>query len=233
MSKVIFLSGAGLSAESGIRTFRDFGGLWHEYDVMDVCSVQGFKRNRQLVLDFYDARRADLADKEPNAAHKMIADLQKEFPDHIVNLTQNVDNLLEKAGCTEVIHLHGELTKIVCEQCGRITDIGYQSIKEHPQCVNCGCKKQRHFVVMFGEEAPHYRTLYQSLADAAMLIVIGTSGQVLPVDEYAKYVRYAVLNNLEPHPEIRTEDFNKVIYAKATEAAPQIAEIVRQFLGNR
>lgn len=137
MSKVVFLTGAGLSAESGIKTFRDHNGLWNNYDVMEVCSIKGFRKNRQLVLDFYDLRRADLADKEPNPAHFMIAELQKKYPDQIINLTQNVDNLLEKAGCSEVIHLHGELTKAVCETCNHVIEIGYHPIRDFQQCPHC------------------------------------------------------------------------------------------------
>ena len=112
MNKVTILSGAGLSAESGIRTFRDSGGLWEEHDVMEVCSVEGWAADREKVTEFYNARRIELAEKEPNAAHRMIARLEREYPGRVWNLTQNVDDLLEKAGCREVVHLHGTLTDL-------------------------------------------------------------------------------------------------------------------------
>ncbi|MEN6499013.1 MAG: Sir2 family NAD-dependent protein deacetylase, partial [Rectinema sp.] len=109
MRHIVFLSGAGISAESGISTFRDAGGLWDRYNVMDVCSAEALSRNRQFVLDFYNKRRRELADKRPNAAHLMIAELQHEFPGRVLNITQNIDDLFEKAGCQGTIHLHGEL----------------------------------------------------------------------------------------------------------------------------
>ena len=112
MKKVLILSGAGLSAESGLRTFRDSGGLWEEYDIEEVCSARGFRANRQKVLDFYDKRRAQLAECEPNEAHKMIARLKERYGEQISVLTQNVDDLLERAGCQKVVHLHGFLPEI-------------------------------------------------------------------------------------------------------------------------
>ena len=105
MKKVLILSGAGLSAESGLRTFRDSDGLWEEYDIMEVCSARGFRANRQKVLDFYDKRRAQLAECEPNEAHRMIARIKAKYPEQIAVLTQNVDDLLERAGCQKVVHL--------------------------------------------------------------------------------------------------------------------------------
>ncbi|MDQ7084297.1 MAG: Sir2 family NAD-dependent protein deacetylase [Sulfurovum sp.] len=115
--KIYILSGAGISAESGIRTFRDGDGLWEEYSIAEVCSVQGWKDDRQKVSDFYDARRGDLASKEPNEAHKQLALLKAKYPENIVMLTQNVDDMLERAGCKDVIHLHGTLTDVRCEAC--------------------------------------------------------------------------------------------------------------------
>ena len=112
MKKVLILSGAGLSAESGLRTFRDSDGLWEEYDIEEVCSARGFRANRQKVLDFYDKRRAQLAECEPNEAHRMIARIKAKYPEQIAVLTQNVDDLLERAGCADVVHLHGFLPEI-------------------------------------------------------------------------------------------------------------------------
>ena len=133
MKKVLILSGAGLSAESGLRTFRDSDGLWEEYDIEEVCSARGFRANRQKVLDFYDKRRAQLAECEPNEAHRMIARIKAKYPEQIAVLTQNVDDLLERAGCVDVVHLHGFLPEIYCEHCKKIEYIGYEAIntKEH------------------------------------------------------------------------------------------------------
>ena len=130
MKKIVILSGAGISAESGISTFRGNGGLWEQYDVMDVASAQGWKKNPALVLDFYNRRRAQLANAEPNQAHIDIAALEKDFD--VVVITQNVDNLHEKAGSTKVIHLHGELTKIRPEDSYTEED-GYDESKMGPE----------------------------------------------------------------------------------------------------
>ena len=163
MKKVLILSGAGLSAESGLRTFRDSGGLWEEYDIEEVCSARGFKKDRQKVLDFYDKRRAQLAECEPNEAHKMIARLKERYGEQISVLTQNVDDLLERAGCVDVVHLHGFLPVIYCEHCKKIEYIVYEAINAREHVCKCGCKKFRHNIVMFGEQAPFYKVLYNEL----------------------------------------------------------------------
>ena len=126
--RVMIFSGAGLSAESGLRTFRDNDGLWEEFDIMEVCSTSGFAKDRQKVLDFYDKRRIQLGEVNPNVAHKMIANLKAKYPKEIVVITQNVDDLLERAGCKDVIHLHGFLPEVRCELCETITNIGYQAM---------------------------------------------------------------------------------------------------------
>ncbi len=234
MRNIVFLSGAGISAESGISTFRDARGLWDTYNVMDVCSAEAFRRNRQFVLEFYNKRRRELADKTPNAAHRMVADIQREFPDRVLNVTQNIDDLFEKAGCEGTIHLHGELTKARCEVCGNIWDIGYADLVGTELCPRCGASRVRHHVVMFNEQAPEYMRLYESLdelhANRGMLVVIGTSGLVLPVEEFARYASYSVLNNLEPQAAIDDRVFSVHLYEKAGTAAPKIAELARRFL---
>ena len=232
--RVLFLSGAGISAESGIGTFRDSGGLWETYNVMEVCSAEAFRKNRAFVLGFYDKRRADLADKVPNAAHTMIAELEREFGDRICNITQNIDDLFEKAGCRSVIHLHGELTKARCESCGTLWSVGYGQIIGNEQCPRCAMSKTRHHVVMFHESAPEYARLYEELARVAksdgMLVVIGTSGIVLPVEDFARAVPRSVLNNLEPQDSIRGDFFDRVFYEPAGSAAPKIQALVKEFL---
>ena len=228
--RVVFLSGAGLSAESGIRTFRDSGGLWEEFNIMEVCSAEGFRKDRRKVLDFYDRRRADLADKKPNAAHAMIADLKKRFPDDIAVVTQNVDDLLERAGCPDVIHLHGTLRDLRCEECAAVWDIGYESISEK-KCPSCSSDRVRHNVVMFHEEAPGYQTLYDLVGETrnGLLVVVGTSGQVVDVGGMARYYRHSILNNLHPEPMMDTF-FTLTLHEKASVAAPRIAELVERFL---
>lgn len=228
MKKVLIFSGAGISAESGIRTFRDVNGLWEEYDVMEVCSVEGFERNPKLVSDFYDARRADLRDKLPNAAHEMIARLKQKYPDQIAVLTQNVDDMFERAGCPDVIHLHGTLTDLRCEECGRVFEIGYES-QEGSTCPSCEGANIRHNVVMFGEEAPMYAELQCALNECDMLVVIGTSGYVINVATFAQWFDYSILNNLESDDML--DPFFKTLYIeKATTAAPKIESDIEHFL---
>ena len=228
MAKVVILSGAGLSAESGIRTFRESDGLWEEYNVMEVCSTQGFINDRQKVLNFYDARRADIEFKEPNDAHKMIARIKKKFPKDIAVITQNVDDMLERAGCPDIIHLHGTLTDLRCEDCGNTFTIGYDS-QDGIVCPSCESDNVRHNVVMFGESAPMYAVLTEEINDAELLVVIGTSGHVIDTAYYAQVVGNAILNNID-EDEYHDAAFGTKFYEPATEVASQIEEMIETFL---
>ncbi|MEE3712462.1 Sir2 family NAD-dependent protein deacetylase [Campylobacter sp. CLAX-7218-21] len=232
MKKVLILSGAGLSAESGLRTFRDSDGLWEEYDIEEVCSARGFRANRQKVLDFYDKRRAQLAECEPNEAHRMIARIKAKYPEQIAVLTQNVDDLLERAGCQKVVHLHGFLPEIYCQNCKKVEYIGYEAINAKEHICKCGCKKFRHNIVMFGEAAPFYATLYHELevlryAKNSLFVCIGTSGQVLDVASFAKYAKNSILNNLDKSD--IDHAFSKCYIEKATTAAPKIEADIEKF----
>lgn len=195
MKKIMILSGAGLSAESGIRTFRDHDGLWEEYDVIQVCSTEGWAADRELVTRFYNARRKDLEPKQPNEMHYAIAALQKRYPGQIWNLTQNVDDMLERAGCEEVIHLHGTLRDLRCESCGHVWDIGYTEQGDYDCCPRCESAEVRHNVVMFGESAPMYQKIYEAVTEADLFIAIGTSGQVIDIVPIAKEFRHSILIN--------------------------------------
>ncbi len=226
--KVYIVSGAGLSAESGIRTFRDSDGLWEEYSIEEVCSVDGFRRDRQKVLDFYDARRADVEQKEPNYAHKRLAELKKAYSKNIVMLTQNVDDMLERAGCEDVIHLHGTLTDLRCEECGEVFPIGYRS-QEGALCPSCGSYNVRHNVVMFGEAAPAYEHLRELYSEAEMVVVIGTSGQVIDTSYMAQLIGNSILNNLDVD-EYHDRYFKTRLYKPATKAVDEIYDLVEEFL---
>lgn len=228
MGKILFLSGAGLSAQSGISTFRDSGGLWEEHDVMEVCSVAGYAKNPSKVHSFYDKRRAELKDKEPNSAHKMIASLKNRFPNRVSVITQNVDNLLEKAGCKEPIHLHGELTHLRCLKCEQIFYHGYET-QDKAVCKKCGSLNIRHHIVMFGEPAPMYKVLYEELKKTELLVCIGTSGEVIDVASMAMLTKDSILNNIEKIPKI-DRYFKNLFTMPATEAAPLIKEYCLDFL---
>lgn len=185
MKKIVFLTGAGISAESGISTFRDSGGLWEQHEVMEVASIQGWRRNPTLVLDFYNHRREQLQSVEPNAAHRDIAGLQKDY--EVVVITQNVDNLHEKAGSGRVIHLHGELTKVRPEDSytdddffdeSRVKDVGFAPVN-YGDVDSRGVQYRPH-IVFFGEAVPKIEDAIRELSDADCLIIVGTSLVVQP-----------------------------------------------------
>ena len=183
MKKITVLTGAGVSAESGVSTFRDSDGLWENHKVEDVASIEGWYRNPSVVLDFYNARRAQLADVRPNAAHRAIAELENEYKVTVV--TQNVDNLHERAGSTRVIHLHGELTKVRPENCCNerdgfseetVFDIGTDSIVIGDLAPN-GAQLRPH-IVWFGEAVPKIDQAIDAVEAADILLIVGTSLQV-------------------------------------------------------
>jgi NAD-dependent deacetylase len=239
MKKVMILSGAGLSAESGIRTFRDHDGLWEEYDVMQVCSTEGWRADRALVTRFYNARRKDLADKAPNPAHYALANLEKKYPGRIWNLTQNVDDLLERAGCQNIIHLHGTLRDLRCEACGHVWDVGYRVQEEDETCPACGSTRVRHNVVMFGEAAPAYRFIQQAIDESDLFVAIGTSGQVIDIVSIATEFAHSILVNPKremyvtmfgSHERYIDEYFETFIQKKAGEAADELEKMIGDFL---
>ena len=235
MAKVVIFSGAGISAESEISTFRESGGLWEEYDVSVICNYDSMQKNEALTIEFYDKRRADLEDKEPNYAHDLIADLKEKYPDDIAVITQNVDNLFERAGLKhkDVIHLHGYMTEVRCQNpdCEDVFDIGYKSQYDvyDGQCPTCS-SKLRPNIVFFGEAAPMYEELSLHIQDCELFIVIGTSGNVVGVNTIAQYIERSILNNLEPSEAINDMLFSKVIYKKATEAIEEIAIEIEKLL---
>jgi len=233
MAKVLILSGAGLSAESGLSTFRDSGGLWDEYDVSVVCNYDSLEKNEKLTIEFYDKRRAELEFKEANHAHKVIVELKKEYGSDIVVITQNVDNLFEKAGMKseDIIHLHGYMPEVKCQDCERVYNIGYKNQREFSDglCPECSAKLRPN-IVFFGESAPMYNELNKHINDCELFIVIGTSGEVVGVNTIAQFADKSILNNLEPSAAIEDGLFTKVFYMKATEAIDEIANEIDEFL---
>ncbi len=177
MKNLIILTGAGMSSESGIRTFRESGGLWEEYDVTEVASPMGWWKNRDLVLKFYNERRTQLANCEPNAGHIGVAALENYFNVRII--TQNIDNLHERAGSTNVLHLHGELTKARSTiDPSLVYDIGYKEIKPGDVCEK-GSQLRPH-IVWFGEAVPMMDEAVKITSTADIFVVIGSSLNVYP-----------------------------------------------------
>ena len=185
MKKLVVLTGAGMSAESGIKTFRDSGGLWEEYDVMTVASIDGWHRNPQLVLKFYNERRAQLKTALPNEGHLLLAALQEFYDVHII--TQNVDDLHERAGSRQVLHLHGELKKVQSTRdAALVYDIGYKEIHWGDNCEKG--YQLRPSIVWFGEAVPAFEEAVQITAGADAFAVIGTSLNVYPAAGLVDYV---------------------------------------------
>ncbi|HQM70872.1 MAG TPA: NAD-dependent deacylase [Bacteroidales bacterium] len=188
MKKLVILTGAGMSQESGIRTFRETGGLWEEYDVNEVASPEGWYKNRDLVLRFYNERRRQLADCLPNSGHKGVAALEKYFDVHVI--TQNVDNLHERAGSTKILHLHGELTKArSTADPSLVYDIGYREINNGDLCEK-GSQLRPH-IVWFGEAVPMMDEAVRITSSADIFAVIGSSLNVYPA---AGLIAYAPKN---------------------------------------
>ena len=177
MKKLVVLSGAGMSAESGIKTFRDTGGLWEEYDVTEVATPMAWWKNRDLVLRFYNERRRQLENVKPNDGHFGIAALEKHFD--VTVITQNVDNLHERAGSTKIVHLHGELTKArSTEDPGLIYDIGYKDVNPGDKCEK-GSQLRPH-IVWFGEAVPMMDEATRITSEADIFVVVGSSLNVYP-----------------------------------------------------
>jgi NAD-dependent deacetylase len=197
MKKIVILTGAGISAESGIKTFRDADGLWEGHDIMEVASPVGWKKNPELVLDFYNKRRAQLLSVKPNKAHEILAELEEHFDIHII--TQNVDDLHERAGSNKVIHLHGELLKVKS-----ISNENFVLDWKHDLKLgdfDLEGNQLRPHIVWFGEDVPMIEHAIEILETADILIIIGTSLQVYPAAGLMNYVNHNILvYYIDPKP---------------------------------
>ncbi len=186
MKKLVVLTGAGISAESGIRTFRDMGGLWEEYNIEEVASPQGWENNMELVLDFYNQRRKQLMECKPNTAHYKLAELEKDFDVQII--TQNVDDLHEKAGSKNITHLHGELLKSVSTgDSSLVYNIKGWELKKGDLCEKGF--QLRPYIVWFGEAVPMMEKAIEITQSAALFAVVGTSLNVYPAAGLLSYVK--------------------------------------------
>ncbi|MDE6125908.1 MAG: NAD-dependent deacylase [Muribaculaceae bacterium] len=197
--KLVISTGAGMSAESGISTFRDAGGLWENYDVMQVASHDGYVRDPELVHRFYNARRRDLLKAEPNAGHLGLVDLEKDYEVYII--TQNVDDLHERAGSRNVLHLHGELMKVrAIDDETKVYTLRPEAIETTPETVIDGHRVRPH-IVFFQEAVPNIEPAIDLVQEADVFVVIGTSLNVYPAAGLLHYVRPGVpVYYIDPHP---------------------------------
>lgn len=223
---IVVLSGAGISKESGINTFRDSGGLWEQERIEDVATPGGFRRNPEKVYDFYNRRRRELAATKPNAAHIALARLEAELEEPLLVVTQNVDNLHERAGTKALIHMHGELLKARCQRCEAVMewldDLGAGSA-----CRVCGHKEcLRPHIVWFEEVPLQMDEIERGLADCSTFVAIGTSGDVYPAAGFVRQARGAGARTVELNlePSRVAGNFQEGRYGPATEVVPAWVE---------
>jgi NAD-dependent deacetylase len=201
LRNLVILTGAGVSAESGIATFRGPGGLWEGHRVEDVCTPEALARDPALVHRFYDLRRAALETVQPNAAHHALARLDAAWPGELLIVTQNVDDLHERAGAKRLLHMHGELRSALCAACG-VRERWEEALPPESECPNCGMLALRPDIVFFGEMPYEMERIEAAIADADLFVSIGTSGAVYPAAGFVQTARHhgaATLEmNLEP-----------------------------------
>lgn len=224
--KLVVLTGAGMSAESGISTFRDSGGLWDKYPVMDVASAEGFARNPALIHKFYNERRHELVKAQPNAGHSGLAELEQWYDTWII--TQNVDNLHERAGSTKVLHLHGELMKVrSMKHPERVYTLTEENLDTTPETRDEYGDAVRPHIVFFQEAVPNIEPAIELVEQADVLVIIGTSMAVYPAAGLVHYARrgipvYYIDQNPAPVPDGIT-----VLRTTATEGVKELARILR------
>lgn len=228
MGPIVILTGAGISAESGLGTFRDEGGLWSRHRIEDVATPEGFARDPGLVHRFYNARRQQAAAARPNAAHHALARLEAAYPDRVTIVTQNVDALHEAAGSRDVLHMHGTLASALCAACGHRWAAPPEMQPGHP-CPACAAPTARPDVVWFGEMPYHMDRIWDLLRAADIFAAIGTSGQVYPaaafVQDADRAGAHTVEINLEPSAVV--SDFAETRLGMASVAVPAwVAEML-------
>lgn len=227
MKHIVILTGAGISAESGIKTFRDSGGLWEGHDVMEVASPIGWEQNQGLVLDFYNKRRAQLFEVAPNSGHKALVELEKHFKVDIV--TQNVDDLHERAGSSQVTHLHGELLKVRSTINEQLVYDWTTDLNKGDLCVENS--QLRPHIVWFGEEVPKLNEAIKIIKKADVLIIIGTSMQVYPAAHLVHYIEENIpIYFIDPKPSINSNNF-KNITVIAEKASVGVPKLVKKLIG--
>jgi NAD-dependent deacetylase len=226
-ARILVLTGAGISAESGLRTFRDSGGLWENHAIEDVATPEGFVRDPKLVWRFYCERRKQAADARPNAAHLALAALEHSIGERLFVVTQNVDDLHEKAGTRNLVHMHGELTKTRCTTCDRAPfDDVDATFDVLPKCDRCGGLLRPH-ICWFGEIPFEERRIYSELERASVFVTIGSSGSVYPAAGYVRDARRCggpkkVLVYVGLERPQNADDFDVCVLGKATEIVPRL-----------
>ncbi|CAM3758128.1 Sir2 family NAD+-dependent deacetylase [Parendozoicomonas haliclonae] len=223
INSIVVLTGAGISAESGLSTFRLKDGLWDNHPVDEVATPEGFQRNPALVHEFYNARRQQLSSVEPNAAHLALSAFEKSFSGNILLVTQNVDDLHDRAGSHNLVHMHGELLKCRCTACGTIKEIR-SDLSTDSLCEDCGRKGTlRPDIVWFGEMPMELDRIYDALAQCDLFVSIGTSGNVYPAAGFFQEAKMAGAHTVELNldPGEHASGFDQCLYGPATQLVPE------------
>ena len=227
--RLFVLTGAGISAESGLPTFRASDGLWAGHRIEDVCTPEALEENPALVWEFYSQRRAQGAKAEPNPAHRALADLEAKLGDRFFLCTQNVDDLHERAGSTQLVHMHGELAKSRCEaECGQppVEDrTVYSSLDEVRRCA-CGARLRPH-IVFFGETPLEMARIQRKIDDCSLMVVVGTSGSVYPAANFVNWARHAGARTVYVGPErpLNAGAFTHIVEGKAGAVLPGLFDV--------
>ena len=216
--KIAVLTGAGISAESGLATFRSSNGLWNNHKVEDVASIEGFERNPALVHDFYNDLKLEIQKAKPNAAHLAVTRLQREYPAEVNVITQNVDTLHEKAGCKNVYHIHGQINQAVCLNCGHILET-WGDVDTQTVCPYCN-------IVFFGENLLCMDKVDTILRTCDLFVSVGTSGVVYPAAGFVQIAKYYGADTIEFTLDMTANNylFDRHVYGKAGETLPSYVE---------
>lgn len=220
---IVILTGAGISAESGLATFRGPDGLWEGHRVEDVCTPEALARDEALVHRFYDERRAKLAQVQPNPAHQALATLDAQWPGDLLIVTQNVDDLHERAGATRLIHMHGELKSALCAACGKAVP-WTDTLPPGARCAGCGQPRLRPDIVFFGEMPYDMDRIDAALRNADLFVSVGTSGAVYPAAGFVQTARHAGARTLELNlePSAGSFYFHETRLGPASERVPEL-----------
>ena len=225
MEKIVILTGAGISAESGLGTFRDEGGLWAQHAIEDVATPEGFARDPALVHRFYNTRRAQAAEAVPNPAHAALARLEAQHPGEVWIVTQNVDGLHEKAGNSNVLHMHGALDGALCAACDHRWPAPLV-MAPGDACPSCAAPAVRPDIVWFGEVPYHMERIWQLLDEADLFAAIGTSGQVYPAAAFGQHAGRAGAHTVDLNMEasVNARDFAEARHGPASVVVPEWVE---------
>lgn len=222
MSRIVILTGAGISAESGLGTFRAENGLWAQHRVEDVATPEGFRANPELVHRFYNMRRAESAGADPNAAHKALARLEAELNGSVTVVTQNIDDLHERGGSQNIIHMHGVLSGSLCASCDHRWPSAFETSPDD-ECPSCGRPSTRPDIVWFGEMPYQMERIFGLIQNAEVFAAIGTSGNVYPAAGFAHEARRAGVHTVELNlePSMVVNDFTETRFGPATQTVPE------------